>query len=172
MGLLDRFRRAQATPANTAAGWQSGAWLGWECPRNVVRESHYQHAFAKLCGPVCREGYLVPVHVRLRRDPANPSDPNAVGVYVVDEQVGWLRAEAAAQVAADCDRAGISEWAVAGLIRGGSGRADYFGVYLWMSRLTEPGPLEEFAPDLWEVSWPPGRYEDDCQRQLRWERRG
>ena len=172
MGLLDRLRRAQPTPANTGAGWESDAWLGWECPRNVVRESHYQHAFAKLCGAVCSQGYLVPVAVRLRRDPGNHYDPNAVGVYVVGEQVGWLRAEVAAQIAAACDRAGISEWVVAGLIWGGSTRAEHFGVHLWMSRLLEPGPLVEFAPDLLEVSWPPGKYEDDCHRQLRWERRG
>lgn len=70
------------------------------------------------------------------------------------------------------DRAGISEWAVAGLIRGGNTQAEYFGVHLWMSRLLEPGPLVELAPDLWEVSWPPGKCEDDCHRELRWERRG
>ena len=172
MGVLDRFRRAQATPANTPAGWESGAWLGWEPPRNVVREGHHQHALAKLCGAVCSEGYLVPVQVVLRRDPGNHHDPNAVGAFVAGEHVGHLRAEVAAQIAGACDRAGISEWVVAGLIRGGSTRAEHFGVHLWMSRLIEPGPLVEFAPDLLEVSWPPGKYQDDSHRQLRWERRG
>ena len=172
MGLLDRFRRPRATPANTASGWESSAWHGWEAPRNIVRESHSQHALAKLCGAVCSEGYLVPVPVRLRRDPGNHHDPNAVGAFVAGEHVGHLRAEVAAHAAAGCDRAGISSWAVAGLIRGGSTRADYFGVHLWMSRLIEPGPLVELPPALWTVSWPPGDHESDCRRRLRWERRG
>lgn len=141
--------------------------LEWECPRNVVSEGHYQAGLARLCGPVCKEGYLVPIEVLLRRDPGNRYDPNAVRAYVAGEHVGYLRDEVAAQTAESCDRAGISEWVVAGLIRGGSRRDDHFGVHLWMSRLIEPGPLVELAPDQWEVSWPPAQYEDDCRRQLR-----
>jgi hypothetical protein len=156
VGLLDRFRRAQATPANTAGGWETAAWREWDCPRNVIREGHYQEALVRLCGPVGGDGYLIPVEVQLRRDPGNKFDPNAVGAFVAHEHVGHLRAEVAAQLAAACDRAGISDWIVPGVIRGGSKRAPHIGVHVWMARLLTPGPLVEIGPDLWEVFWPPG----------------
>jgi hypothetical protein len=154
MGLLDRFRRAQATPAKTPTGWESGAWREWDCPRNVIREGHYQEVLVRLCGPVGGDGYPIPVDVLLRREPRNKYDPNAVSAHVGGQHVGCLRAEVAAQVARPCDRAGISGWAVPGLIRGGSKRAGNFGVHVWMARLLSPGPLVEIAPHLWEVWWP------------------
>jgi hypothetical protein len=40
----------------------------------------------------------------LRRDPGNPHDPNAIGVYAgAGEQVGWVPRELAAELAADID---------------------------------------------------------------------
>jgi HIRAN domain len=39
----------------------------------------------------------------LRRDPANPHDPNAIAVLAGAEQVGWVPREVAAELAGDID---------------------------------------------------------------------
>lgn len=157
MGLFRR-RAPDLTPANVEPGWERGeAWLSWGPPRNALRESHYQEAIAKVCGPLCDDGYLWPVVVRLEREPRNRHDSNAVAGYIGRDQVGYLAAEIAAQVAPSADSARLSSWEVAGVIRGGSIEADRYGVHLWMDRLPTPGLLVNFPDGLLEVPWPPGQ---------------
>jgi len=41
--------------------------------------------------------------LELRRDAANPNDPNAIAVHAGGEQVGWVPREVAAELAPDLD---------------------------------------------------------------------
>lgn len=160
MGLLDRFRRQEPAPANVAATWaETDAWLNWGPPQNLIREGAYQDEIAAICGPLCKEGYLMPVAVTLQREPRNRYDGNAVGAHVRGRLIGYLDAELAALVAPTVDRARIERWMVAGVIRGGSEQADKYGVHVWLDRLIEPGPEVNVQGDRFAVRWPPGKAE-------------
>lgn len=158
MGLFDRFRRPALSEPNVGAGWQESEWLTWEAPANVVREGHYQEALVGLCGKACAEGYLIPVEVVLRREPSNPYDPNAIAVFIESVQVGHIAREVAAQIAPAVDRVGCPEWAVCGIIRGGTTRLANLGVHLWPGRRITPGPDIHLRDDTFEArSWPPSK---------------
>lgn len=62
----------------------------------VVGESYCQDAILQITGPKTSEGFFLPVLATLERDPKNPYDADAVGVYVEGRRVGYLPREAAA----------------------------------------------------------------------------
>lgn len=62
---------------------------------DVVGESHYQRALARIAGPKTEEGYCLPVQIELRREPTNPHDKNAVQCLINGELVGYINREGA-----------------------------------------------------------------------------
>jgi hypothetical protein len=95
------------------AGYQlidrdSGRFLGREAPELAARglrvvpvagaARHHRDALVSEAAAPARP-------LELRRDPANPHDPNAIAVHVVrgGEQVGWVPREVAAEIAPDLD---------------------------------------------------------------------
>ncbi|MBT9471703.1 MAG: HIRAN domain-containing protein [Pseudomonadota bacterium] len=100
---------------------------------DVVGESHYQDALIAICGGRTREGHELECQATLRLEPENPSDSNAVGVWIEGRKVGHLTRQLAATFSAVARRNGASEATCAALIVGGWDRGDsvgYFGVRL------------------------------------------
>jgi hypothetical protein len=157
--LLGR-RQAEPEAPVTPGDWiERDLWLLWEdAPRNYIAgESSYTGALSRLCGPICKDGYCLPVVVKLVREPRNPYDGNAFRAEVSGEHVGYLRRHLAAQLAGPADRAGLREVAVCGVIRGGATDAPNFGVHVWLNRTLTPGVALELpdADEEWAVPWPP-----------------
>lgn len=63
--------------------------------REIVGESHYQHALADICGGKTPEGHLFACRAELRPEPDNPHDSNAVAVFIQDHKVGYLPKQSA-----------------------------------------------------------------------------
>jgi hypothetical protein len=74
---------------------QSTVLLNGGVPVQVSGESHYQDTLEQICGGRTREGVEKEVLAVLKLEPDNSWDPNAVGVYVDDRQVGYLPRDAA-----------------------------------------------------------------------------
>jgi len=68
---------------------------------SVIGESHYQDALSEICGGKTKDGYHLSLTATLQPEPANPYDPNAVGVHVRGLLVGYLPRELAAALHAD-----------------------------------------------------------------------
>jgi hypothetical protein len=133
------------------------AWLSWEAPRNYIAgEASYLKALERLTGPPCPDGYCLPVVVRLVREPRNEYDANAIRAEVAGTRIGYLRRHLAAQLAPGIDRARMTEFHVAGLLRGGSTRTPNVGCHVWLDRsVTDDGPAITLPQeDEWTVPWP------------------
>jgi hypothetical protein len=68
-----------------------------EFETEVVGESHYQDALAKIAGPKTSAGVDLAVRARLVPEPDNPHDSNAVAIYVQGLKVGHLPRDMAAE---------------------------------------------------------------------------
>lgn len=169
MGL---FRKKAPLSTTVRADWATAEdWReAWDPPLNLTRgESRYMAAFAKLCGPTRENGYLIPVNVVFQREPGNRYDRNALRAMVYTpaggwQHVGYMAKEVAAQIAPMLDRHKLTSHTCCGVIRGGSRRAENFGVHVWLDERPEPGlaisadgPASDFVEV--EVSWPPGEDE-------------
>jgi hypothetical protein len=85
-------------------------------------------------------------------------------VEIRGEHVGYLAREMAAQLSPALDKAKCREFAVAGIIRGGSPRAPSLGVHLWLGRRLSPGPIIQVDDTLHRqflTAWPPWEGEGD-----------
>jgi hypothetical protein len=61
----------------------------------IVGEAQYQDALDAVCGGKCDEGHKLQVTAQLRLIDDNPHDPNAVGVFIDGDLVGFIpRADA------------------------------------------------------------------------------
>ena len=159
-------RRQKLADPNSPNDWaSSGVWRSWDAPLNVVRgESRRQDALHAICGEPRKQGYLVPVGAKLRREPRNPADKNAIRVEVGGELVGYLARELSEQMSPVLDKFNCREFAVAGIIRGGSSRAPSLGVHLWLGRRLSPGPniqLDDTLTEQFLPAWPPWEGEGD-----------
>jgi hypothetical protein len=150
-------RSAELASVNVARGWaESGEWLRWGPPRNLVAgESYRLNELRSLCGEPTENGYLQPVEAHFIRESSNPYDANAWRVEVAGIQVGYARRELAAVLAETLDRANCSSFSVCGVLRGGSLDAPNIGVHIWLERRTTAGPEIVFRDAVREVPWPP-----------------
>jgi hypothetical protein len=131
---------------------ESEVWRTWPAPLNLIRgEAHYSEVLRRYTGPPREHGYLVPVPVTLKREPANPYDPNAIRAEVGGELVGYIMREAVPKIAHAFDTLELEEVCLAGLIRGGSTDRPNLGIFVWgRKRLTACPALNwNSAP------WPP-----------------
>jgi hypothetical protein len=64
---------------------------------DVVGGSHYQAALAEIAGPKTEAGVDLEVKAQLVPEPDNPTDPQAVAVYIQGRKVGHLARDMAAQ---------------------------------------------------------------------------
>ncbi|MFD9704119.1 HIRAN domain-containing protein [Lentzea sp. NPDC059081] len=90
----EKSRPAPVAPSGTTLLLRGRGWFGQE----VVGESHYFRALRALAGKAStgeRE-----TTARLRREPSNPHDRNAVQVLVEGQLVGYLPRESAVEYAA------------------------------------------------------------------------
>ena len=106
----------------------------------AVGEAQCQEALLRIAGPKGPDGAHLAVVATLRREPKNTYDANAVGVYVLDQRVGYLPRAEAQEVSPRLVRRG-GACAVRGLINGGWDRGDgdigFFGVVLYMPELDQ-----------------------------------
>lgn len=156
MGFLDKLRSKSAGGAPTTVLLNGGGLV------KGVGESHYQDAYAKVCGPKTEQGHLQHVTVTLVPEPENPYDGNAVAIYVEGEKLAHLpKAEAAAYqpMILGLVRKGTTVQC-RGVIRGGWARKGGkdeggYGILLALSapeRCLPPKPALE-----WEGGDDPGR---------------
>jgi hypothetical protein len=161
-------KRYKLADPNVPSDWASSdLWRSWEVPLNVVRgESRRQTALWAMCGEPRRQGYLVAVEAKLRREPKNPVDKHAVRIEIQGEHVGYLARELAAQLSPALDKANCREFAIAAIIRGGSHRAQSLGVHLWLGRRLSPAPEIQLDDSFsrhreFLTAWPPWEGEGD-----------
>lgn len=159
------FRRKWSlAEANVSGDWlDSDSWRGWEAPCNLIRGEHYRlQSLEKLAGTPRPGGYLIPCVVTFVRESQNPHDSNAIRALVALDQVGFMAKEIAAQLSPLLDRAGCSEFGLAGLIRGGSHDFQNLGVHVWPTRRLTPAPIIDIEPSAgFQVRWPPQQWEGD-----------
>lgn len=164
MSFLGRFRKGGLSKPNTPQDpADRSVWLGWGAPVNVVvGEDHYQDTFKQILGEPREEGYLQLVPVSFVREPENQYDPNALKAQLGDYLVGYLRREQAEDASTALDTAGVSEFMVAGLVRGGDTTYEFredFSILVWPNRLMTKGPVIDVDPerDTWATvrGWPP-----------------
>jgi hypothetical protein len=173
MGFVDKLRAKLATDKpNTATDPPRLEWVQWSAPSNViVGEERRQSEFEAVIGKPRSEGYLLFKPVTLRREPTNSHDPNALKAYYAGTHLGYLRAKYAETISPRMDEAGITEYSIAGIARGGSSnRSEQANLRLqvWTDRLITKG--FKFAPGSSDIEriWPPfakdGRpeFEDVC----------
>jgi hypothetical protein len=141
---------------------EAHAWMQWDAPRNYIAgEVSYAKALMQITGPPCANGYCWPVVVRLLREPGNPHDANAIRAEVSGARLGYLRRHLAAQVTPALDGAGLREFWVPGLLRGGSTSATHVGCHVWLDRSINDDGVEIKLPehDEWIVPWPINAWE-------------
>jgi hypothetical protein len=162
MGILGRFRNDGLTEPNTSMNpVDRSEWVHWGEPVNVVvGEDYCQDTFVELFGEPRDEGYLQLVPVTFVREPDNEYDTSALRAQLGEYLVGYLRREQAEVAAAALDAAGVTEFTVAGLVRGGDRRwnSGVFSVQIWPDRLMTRGPVVDVdtTRDKWaKVRWPP-----------------
>lgn len=147
-------------PATTGHDWfDRNLWMDWEPPRNyIVGEASYMSALTAIAGPVCDQGYLLPVAVSLVRDFNNPHDSNAFRAEIGRRLIGYLRRHMAARIAPPIDKMRCRSFDVPGIIRGGAPTAPNLGCHVWLEQRLGPGPRISLGPDReWAVPWPPLR---------------
>jgi hypothetical protein len=81
-----------------------GRYLGRDDPELAARGLR----IASVAGAASHHGEALErpelgAPLKLRRDPGNEHDPNAIQVLAGDEQIGWVPRELAAELAADLD---------------------------------------------------------------------
>ncbi len=144
---------------NVADGWQDREWRTWDAPVSIVHgESHHRDALRLMTGPPRRCGYLVPVDVVLRREPANEYDANAVRVEALGQLVGYIARDMAADVSGALVSCGAESCTFAGLLRGGyDGRSSAdVGVMVWLDKRVSAAPRLDFGSVVRrEWQWPP-----------------
>jgi hypothetical protein len=162
MGLFRKKNRAESIeqePPNVPADWKDPEiWAEWDAPCNwIAGESKYPEVFADLAGAPRDEGYLIPVAVVLKREPANQYDKNAIVATVDDRIVGYISWDVAAAVAPALDQVGVSELCVCGIVRGGYTRRKNFGVHIWLNKHPLPSVQVNLVTDgIGQVgNWPP-----------------
>jgi HIRAN domain len=152
-------RRAELSDVNVPTGWESTEeWYAWEPPRNLVAgESYRQKELRKVAGirNLRAGGVVVPVEVCFVREPNNEYDRNAFRAEINGQLIGYLRREAAEQIAPTLDRARCARFTVAGVLRGGSVETPTVGCHVWLTRRTSPGPAITLPDQSWIVPWPP-----------------
>lgn len=105
----------------------------------VVGEAHYQDALDEACGGKCEEGHDIQVTAQLVLIEDNPYDPNAVGVFINAELVGYIPRDAAVHVRTELRRLSPNEKPVtcdARIVGGwdrGDGDEGHYGVKLSLS---------------------------------------
>jgi hypothetical protein len=153
-------RRTELSDVNVPGDWGSTEqWYEWEAPRNLVAgESYRQKDLRRLARlkKLRPGGVLVPVEVCFVREPDNEHDRNAFRAEMDGQLIGYLRREAAKQIAPVLDRARCARFTVAGVLRGGSVETPSVGCHVWLTRRTTPGPAISLADDAWIAPWPPG----------------
>lgn len=114
----------------------------------VTGESHNQDAIRSAVAD-----RLLPavVAVEFRRDPENPYDRNAVGVWVGSHRVGFLAKELAADVAPVLDRAGVTSFTLAGRIADVEGESVYVDV--WPERRLTSAPQIRVPAGMMRSEW-------------------
>ena len=175
MGLFNRLlgkhsRPAEASgpssaPAAAATPWwvAEDEWRSWDAPLSIVAgESRYMPALLALAGPPRPEGWLVPVEAELLREPNNEHDGDAIAVLINGRKVGYIDAEACAELAEQLDGAGDNARlsGLPALIRGGRPGKPNLGVMLWLNHpdvaSSFPGiDWDEMADQFTAPSWPP-----------------
>jgi hypothetical protein len=97
--MLRKLQAAIQPPAPAGSGSPAGqptaAMLSGGLQVGVVGESHYQDALTAIVGGKRPESVRIPTQATLVPEPDNPSDPNAVGVYIAGRKVGHLPRPAA-----------------------------------------------------------------------------
>lgn len=95
-GLAKVFGMGRPRPAAPAVAVQQLEGDG-DFETEVVGESYYQDALAEIAGPKTSAGVDLDVKARLVPEPDNPTDPQAVAVYIEGRKVGHLAQDLAAQ---------------------------------------------------------------------------
>lgn len=156
---LTLWRRLVGSSGPSApTAWLKGTdWLDWGAPYNIIAgESHHAATLKRLTGPVRESGYCRPVLVRLRREPRNEYDQNAIAAYVAGRVVGHLRRDLAAVLAPVMDDSDLKAVAVCGVLRGGWPDAPNVGCHLWIDRMIGvDSTLFGSLVDGWRAPWPP-----------------
>jgi hypothetical protein len=134
-------------------------WLGsWPPPFDVVRGEHYRgEALLRLVGSDGGEPAVVPVELRLIREPENSYDANALRVETGGAHVGYIAKELAAVVSPVFDAAAVVSCRYAGVIVGGFEWQSAHQVYVWLDRRLGEGPDLEIRPEfVFAIPvWPP-----------------
>jgi len=105
----------------------------------VAGEAHRQEALDGICGGKCEDGHNLETTAQLLLIDDNPYDPNAVGVFIAGELVGYIPRDAAPHVRAEVLRLSPDERPVTcdAKIVGGWDRGDedegHYGVKLSLS---------------------------------------
>jgi len=137
------IKKASLPKRNVSLPLDRSVWVNWPPPANIVTgEGRRQHEFVEAFGEPRPEGYLEAVPVALQRESENPHDSNAVKVVLYGRHVGYLPKQYAEVISPELDGAGISEFQVVGLVRGGDSdfNKSSFGLHLWPDRRLTPGP--------------------------------
>lgn len=106
---------------------------------DVVGESHSQDVFDDICGGKREDGHKLKVTAQLCFVEDNPHDPNAVGVFIEGQLVGYVPRDAAPQLREDILRINREERPVTcdGKIVGGwdrgHGDEGHYGLKLSLS---------------------------------------
>ncbi len=128
---------------------------------DVVGESYYLSAFTQLCGSREAEGVNIETFAALRREPDNPHDSNAVGIYIENLKVGHLSREDAIRykdLIEQTNQQGYEAVSPA-RIRGGWDDGDTQGYYGVKLDLAEPAEeiLGEALDHIRSLKTPRGR---------------
>jgi hypothetical protein len=105
----------------------------------VVGESHRQDALDAICGGKCEDGHDLEVTAQLLLIEGNPYDPNAVGVFVNAQLVGYVPRDVAPLMRAEILRVSPDERPVtcdARIVGGwdrGDGDEGHYGIRLSLS---------------------------------------
>jgi len=96
-------------------------WRPGSCPFEVVGESHYQPALARLCGGHSRAGHDLECRAQLMPEPTNAYDANALKVMIGGALVGYVPREQAVRLKAEAERVGRGGAIIeaAAIVRGG-----------------------------------------------------
>lgn len=107
---------------------------------DVVGEAHYQDRLDRICGGKCEDGYNDETTAQLVLISDNEHDPNAIGVMIEGEPVGFVPREEAERLRAEILKLNPSQRPVicSAKIVGGWDRGDgdegHYGVKLSLSK--------------------------------------
>ena len=149
------FGELRFAQGNVSPGWiENRAWMHWEAPVNIVAGAqYYVEDLQKLLGPPRLGGHFIPTPVQFLREPTNEYDPNAIVIRVNDTRLGYVPRERARHIAPILDRERMSEFHLAGVLRGDHPQV---GCEVWISRRLTRAPdlanaihIEEQEKTLW-----------------------